>query len=57
MGRVDGTGLLLTVHPSYILRLPGAALQAREYARLVADLRLAAPYLLAEVSPTASAAA
>ena len=41
----EGTDILLTVHPSYILRLPGAALQAREYARLVADLRLAVPYL------------
>ena len=37
--------LLLTVHPSYILRLPDAALQAAEYERLVADLRLAAPYV------------
>ena len=37
--------LLLTVHPSYILRLPDAALQAAEHARLVADLRLAAPYV------------
>jgi DNA polymerase len=37
--------LLLTVHPSYILRLPDAALQAAEQARLVADLRLAAPYV------------
>jgi DNA polymerase len=40
-----GTDILLTVHPSYILRLPSAELQAREYARLVADLRLALPYL------------
>jgi DNA polymerase len=37
--------LLLTVHPAYILRLPGAARQAEEYARLVADLRLAAPFV------------
>jgi DNA polymerase len=37
--------LLLTVHPSYILRLPDAALQAAEHARLVADLRLAVPYV------------
>ena len=41
----EGTDILLTVHPSYILRLPSAELQAREYARLVADLRLALPYL------------
>ena len=59
----EGTDILLTAHPSYILRLPGAALQAREYARLVADLRLAAPYLAsskdaaASPAPSASAAA
>jgi len=56
----EGTDILLTAHPSYILRLPGAALQAREYARLVADLRLAAPYLAsskdAAASPAPSAA-
>jgi DNA polymerase len=41
--------------------LPSAELQAREYARLVADLRLAAPYLAssedAAASPAASASA
>jgi DNA polymerase len=31
---------LVTVHPSYLLRLPDAAAQANEYARFVADLRL-----------------
>jgi DNA polymerase len=34
--------LLITVHPSYLLRLPDPALQAVEHARFVADLKLAA---------------
>jgi DNA polymerase len=33
---------LITVHPSYLLRLPDTAAQAAEYAKFVADLRLAA---------------
>ena len=33
---------LVTVHPSYLLRLPDEASKAREYAAFVADLRLAA---------------
>jgi DNA polymerase len=37
----DGPGLV-TVHPSYLLRLPDEAARAREYAAFVADLRLAA---------------
>jgi uracil-DNA glycosylase family protein len=40
-----GAELLVTVHPSYVLRLPDAARQAAEQARLVAELRLAVPYL------------
>lgn len=32
---------LVTVHPSYLLRLPDEAAKAREYAAFVADLRLA----------------
>ena len=32
---------LVTVHPSYLLRLPDAAAKQREYAAFVADLRLA----------------
>ena len=36
----DGTGLV-TVHPSYLLRLPDEASKAREYAAFVADLQLA----------------
>ena len=35
---------LVTVHPSYLLRLPDEALRRNEYARFVADLRLAAPF-------------
>ena len=37
----DATGLV-TVHPSYLLRLPDEAARAREYAAFVTDLRLAA---------------
>jgi DNA polymerase len=36
---------LVTVHPSYLLRLPDEEAKAREYARFVADLRLAAKLL------------
>jgi uracil-DNA glycosylase family protein len=41
----DGTKALVTVHPSYLLRLPDAEAKAREYRRFVADLTLARPYL------------
>jgi DNA polymerase len=47
-GRVTETAeakVLVTVHPSYLLRLPDAATQESEYARFVADLRLARPFL------------
>ncbi len=37
----DGIGLV-TVHPSYLLRLPDEDSRAREYAAFVEDLRLAA---------------
>ncbi|MCP1213069.1 UdgX family uracil-DNA binding protein [Acetobacter okinawensis] len=36
---------LVTVHPSYLLRLPDEASRQREYARFVEDLRLAANYI------------
>ncbi len=36
---------LVTVHPSYLLRLPDEASQQREYALFVADLKLAASLL------------
>lgn len=38
----DGRPLLVTVHPSYILRLPDPALRAEETARFHADVALAA---------------
>ncbi len=33
---------LVTVHPSYLLRLPDEAAKALEYRKFVADLKLAA---------------
>jgi DNA polymerase len=41
----EGGHLLVTAHPSFILRIPDAAAQGREYRRLVGDLLLAVPYL------------
>jgi uracil-DNA glycosylase len=38
----DGVKALVTVHPSYLLRLPDADAKAREYERFVVDLKLAA---------------
>ncbi|QWG20090.1 UdgX family uracil-DNA binding protein [Bradyrhizobium sediminis] len=38
----DGAKALVTVHPSYLLRLPDAAAKAREYQRFVDDLEIAA---------------
>lgn len=35
----DGTPLLATVHPSFLLRLPDVEAKRREYARFVEDLR------------------
>jgi uracil-DNA glycosylase len=35
----------VTVHPSYLLRLPDADAKAREYERFVDDLRVAAELL------------
>jgi uracil-DNA glycosylase family protein len=52
IGRIRGqpvalpaTTALVTVHPSYILRLPDEAAKRREYAAFVADLRTAATLL------------
>ena len=39
----DGTKALITVHPSYLLRVHDAD-REREYAHFVADLKLAAPF-------------
>ncbi|HEY3637285.1 MAG TPA: UdgX family uracil-DNA binding protein [Rhizomicrobium sp.] len=44
----DGSRGLLTVHPSYLLRLPDEAAKREEYGKFVADLRTAAR--LAELS-------
>ncbi len=41
----DGTKALVTVHPSYLLRLPDADAKAREYDRFVEDLKIAASVL------------
>lgn len=41
----DGTRALLTVHPSYLLRLPDADAKALEYQRFVDDFRMAAAVL------------
>jgi DNA polymerase len=41
----DGMQALVTVHPSYLLRLPDADAKAREYERFVEDLRIAAGVL------------
>ncbi|MBR1267953.1 UdgX family uracil-DNA binding protein [Bradyrhizobium sp. AUGA SZCCT0222] len=41
----DGATALVTVHPSYLLRLPDADAKAREYQRFVADLKIAAALL------------
>jgi len=41
----DGTRALVTVHPSYLLRLPDADARAREYQRFVQDLKIAAELL------------
>jgi uracil-DNA glycosylase len=41
----EGLEGFITVHPSFLLRLPDAASRAREYARFVEDLRLVAQHL------------
>jgi DNA polymerase len=41
----DGIKALVTVHPSYLLRLPDADARAREYQRFVDDFRIAAEVL------------
>ncbi len=43
--REDGPQVLVTVHPSYLLRLPDADAKEREYARFVDDLRIVAEQL------------
>jgi DNA polymerase len=41
----EGMKALVTVHPSYLLRLPDADARAREYRRFVDDLKIAAEVL------------
>jgi uracil-DNA glycosylase family protein len=41
----DGIKAMVTVHPSYLLRLPDADAKAREYQRFVDDLKIAADLL------------
>jgi DNA polymerase len=41
----NGIKALVTVHPSYLLRLPDEAAKAREYERFVSDLKIAAALL------------
>ena len=41
----DGVEGFITVHPSFLLRLPDEASKAREYQRFVADLRQVAQHL------------
>jgi DNA polymerase len=41
----DGTRVLVTVHPSYLLRLPDEDARLREYANFVEDLRIVAAHL------------
>jgi len=42
---LDEAKALVTVHPSYLLRLPDAEAKEREYANFVKDLKLAASFL------------
>ena len=41
----DGIKALVTVHPSYLLRLPDADAKAREHERFVDDLKITAKVL------------
>jgi len=41
----DGIKALVTVHPSYLLRLPDEEAKAQEYERFVSDLKMAAAFL------------
>jgi uracil-DNA glycosylase family protein len=41
----EGVKALVTVHPSYLLRLPDEDAKAREYQRFVEDLKIAAELL------------
>ncbi|MCE3257330.1 MAG: phage polymerase-related protein [Nitrobacter vulgaris] len=47
----DGRKTLVTVHPSYLLRLPDQDARAREYERFVDDLKIAATQLQRDKAP------
>jgi DNA polymerase len=46
----DGSGALVTIHPSFLLRIEDETDKASEYQRFVADLRLAKKALAAELA-------
>ncbi|MCP9626000.1 UdgX family uracil-DNA binding protein [Rhodopseudomonas palustris] len=48
--RDEGPQVLVTVHPSYLLRLPDADAKEREYARFVDDLKIVAAHLKAHAA-------
>ena len=50
----DGTAALVTIHPSFLLRIRDAADKKREYAHFVADLRLAAKILAKDAARAAT---
>jgi DNA polymerase len=50
----DGTATLVTIHPSFLLRIRDAADKKREYAHFVADLRLAAKILAKDAARAAT---
>jgi DNA polymerase len=50
----DGAAALVTIHPSFLLRIRDAADKKREYAHFVADLRLAAKILAKETARAAT---
>jgi uracil-DNA glycosylase len=41
----DGVKALVTVHPSYLLRLPDEEAKVQEYARFVDELKIAADFI------------
>ena len=50
----DGTAALVTIHPSFLLRIRDAADKKREYGHFVADLRLAAKILAKDAARAAT---
>lgn len=47
---LGGRKAIVTVHPSYLLRLPDEAAKAAEYARFVDELRLSKPFFAARAA-------